>query len=157
MSAKSNPSLIRKPQAAAILGVSTRQFDRLRKRYHISPAPFEHTGLKKPLFWWASVIESLAKGGYAWGDDYRNAVIQLSPLRERDRIALTTAQVAILDHTVHRAPRGFYCGGGSEMSVLVKHGLMELALRAAWCPDDYYRITPKGVAALNAAKEMASK
>ena len=65
--------------------------------------------------------------------------------------ALNREQIAILDHTEHRAARGLYCGGGKDMDALVALGLMESAGRAAWCPDEYFRITGKGRTALRQA------
>jgi hypothetical protein len=62
--------------------------------------------------------------------------------------SLTRAQVAILHHTVNRAAGHRYCGGGKTMDQLVEMGLMELIGYTAWCPDPYYGITTKGLAAL---------
>ena len=70
--------------------------------------------------------------------------------------ALNREQIAILDHTEHRAARGLYCGGGKEMDALVTAGLMESAGRAAWCPDEYFRITGKGRTALRQAQNDRS-
>lgn len=50
----------------------------------------------------------------------------------------------ILDHTVHRAPGGMYCGDSAEMQELVKLGLMASAPRASFVPDPYFRITDMG-------------
>lgn len=66
--------------------------------------------------------------------------------------ALNREQIAILDHTEHRAARGLYCGGGKEMNALVALGMMESAGRASWCPDEYFRITGKGRSALRQAQ-----
>lgn len=65
---------------------------------------------------------------------------------------LTREQVAILDHTVHRAAGGFYCGGGKAMDGLVEAGMMASAGRKSFVPEPYYTITSKGRAALKAAK-----
>ncbi len=62
--------------------------------------------------------------------------------------SLTREQIAILDHAEHRAPGGFYCGGGKDMDALVAAGLMAFAGRKSFVPDPYYRITGKGRAAL---------
>lgn len=35
---------------------------------------------------------------------------------------LSTEQKAILDHTMHRAAGGLYCGGGRDMDLLVEEG-----------------------------------
>ena len=67
--------------------------------------------------------------------------------------ALNQEQIEILNHTERRAARGLYCGGGNEMDALVALGMMESAGRAAWCPDEYFRITGKGRAALRQAQE----
>lgn len=69
--------------------------------------------------------------------------------------ALNREQIAILDHTEHRAARGLYCGGGPDMDALVAAGLMQSAGRAAWCPDEYFRITGKGRTALRQAQNAA--
>lgn len=70
--------------------------------------------------------------------------------------ALNREQIAILDHTEHLAARGLYCGGGKDMDALVALGMMESAGRAAWCPDEYFRITGKGRAALRQAQNEKS-
>ena len=57
---------------------------------------------------------------------------------------LTHTQIEILDHTVHRAAQGLYCGGGPDMDALVAAGLMEYAGRKSFVPDPYLRITSKG-------------
>ena len=61
-------------------------------------------------------------------------------------------QIEILDHTVHRAAGGLYCGGGPDMDALVAAGMMESAGRKSFVPDEYFRITAKGRSALRAAK-----
>lgn len=71
--------------------------------------------------------------------------------------ALNREQIAILDHTEHRAARGLYCGGGKEMDALVVLGMMESAGRAAWCPDEYFRITGKGRSALRQAQNAGGE
>lgn len=63
---------------------------------------------------------------------------------------LTEEQVGILDHTIHRAACGLYCGDGPDMQVLVKKGMMQMAGRKTFVPDPYFRITGKGKAALAA-------
>lgn len=65
---------------------------------------------------------------------------------------LTREQVSILDHTIHRAAGGFFCGGGKEMDGLVANGLMVSAGRKSFVPDEYFRITTKGRAALEKAR-----
>lgn len=67
--------------------------------------------------------------------------------------ALTREQISILDHTIHRAAGGYYCGGGKDMDALVAAGLMEYAGRKSFVPDPYYTITGKGRAALRAQNE----
>jgi hypothetical protein len=42
---------------------------------------------------------------------------------------LNREQLAILDHTAHRAAGGFYCGDSPDMRALVAAGLMESAGR----------------------------
>ena len=63
---------------------------------------------------------------------------------------LTNEQRDILHHTEHRAAGGLYCGGGKDMDELVKEGLMQSAGRKSFVPDEYFRITSKGRAALRA-------
>ncbi len=61
---------------------------------------------------------------------------------------LTREQIAILDHTVKRAAGGLYCGSGKDMDVLVAAGLMQSAGRKSFVPDEYFRVTSAGRAAL---------
>lgn len=61
-------------------------------------------------------------------------------------------QAAILYHTAHRAAGGFYCGGGKDMDALIAAGLMQSAGRKSFVPDEYFKITPAGRAALFKAK-----
>lgn len=67
--------------------------------------------------------------------------------------SLTREQREILYHTEHRAAGGFYCGGGKEMDALVAAGLMQSAGRKSFVPDEYFRITPAGRAALRSQNE----
>jgi hypothetical protein len=62
--------------------------------------------------------------------------------------SLTKEQFQILHHTVNRSAGHKYCGGGKTMDQLVEMGLMEYLGTPAWCPDPYYGITTKGLAAL---------
>ena len=57
---------------------------------------------------------------------------------------LTKNQLDILDHTLHRAPQGRYCGDEPDMQKLVKLGLMASVGFAGWCKDEYFIITGKG-------------
>ncbi len=57
---------------------------------------------------------------------------------------LNKEQLAILDHTVHRAPGGFYCGDSSDMQELVTNGLMKFAGFKPGVFDKYFKITSKG-------------
>lgn len=57
---------------------------------------------------------------------------------------LTREQWDILDHALHRAPGGLYCGGGADMIGLVNQGLMVYVGRKSFVPEPYYRITQKG-------------
>lgn len=61
---------------------------------------------------------------------------------------LTEEQLAILDHTLHRAPRQRYCGDSADMQELVRLGLMVSLGKASWCPDEFFTITAKGRQAL---------
>lgn len=65
---------------------------------------------------------------------------------------LNHEQIEILDHTIHRAAGGLYCGGGKDMDAPVVSGLMECAGRKSFVPDTYYRVTGAGREALKAAK-----
>lgn len=65
--------------------------------------------------------------------------------------ALTREERDILWHTEHRAAGGLYCGGGKTMDGLVARGLMQLAGRKRFVPDDYFRITSAGREALRQA------
>ena len=58
---------------------------------------------------------------------------------------LNKEQLAILDHAVHRASGGLYCGDSQDMQALVSVGLMRSAGRKAFVPDEYFRITSKGI------------
>jgi hypothetical protein len=64
---------------------------------------------------------------------------------------LTKSQIEILDHTVRRAPGGYFCGGGADMASLVDAGLMVSAGRKSFVPDEYFQITTAGRTALKAA------
>lgn len=57
---------------------------------------------------------------------------------------LSREQIDILDHTVKRAPNGFYCGGGPAMDDLVAQGLMTYAGQTSFSSDKYYEITSYG-------------
>lgn len=59
---------------------------------------------------------------------------------------LTSQAIGILDHTLHRASCGLYCGDSPEMQELVSLGLMESAGRKSFVPDEYFRITREGQA-----------
>lgn len=61
---------------------------------------------------------------------------------------LTNEQIAILEHTMRRAPGGLYCGDSKDMRVLVIKGFMTSAGRKSFVPDEYFRITKKGCAAV---------
>jgi len=57
---------------------------------------------------------------------------------------LNSEQVAILDHTAHRAAGGFYCGDSPDMQKLVEAGLMVSAGKKSFVPDEYFRMTGLG-------------
>jgi len=57
---------------------------------------------------------------------------------------LNKEQMAILDHTAHRAAGGLYCGDSPDMQKLVANGLMASAGKKSFCPDEYFRMTAKG-------------
>ena len=60
----------------------------------------------------------------------------------------------ILRHTRHRAAGGLYCGDSPEMQSLVRMGYMVSAGKKAFCPDEYFRITSRGIQALNAEEAV---
>lgn len=62
-------------------------------------------------------------------------------------------QIEILDHTAHRAAGGRYCGNSPDMQALVAAGLMASCGKVAWCPDEYFRMTPAGREAFLAAND----
>ena len=64
---------------------------------------------------------------------------------------LNREQFEILDHTVHRAAGGLYCGDSPDMQELVKAGFMQSAGRKSFVPDEHFRITGKGREALRLA------
>ena len=64
---------------------------------------------------------------------------------------LNKEQLAILDHTAHRAAGGLYCGDSPDMQKLVDAGLMVSAGRKSFVPDEYFRMTSKGRETLKAA------
>lgn len=70
--------------------------------------------------------------------------------------SLTREQREILYHTEHRAAGGYYCGGGEEMDALVAAGLMQSAGHKSFIPDEYFRITSAGRAALRAPNACVS-
>lgn len=76
----------------------------------------------------------------------------IAPTTELSHMELNHEQIEILDHTMHRAAGGLYCGGGKDMDALVAAGLMEYAGRKSFVPDPYYRVTGAGLEALKAAK-----
>ena len=57
---------------------------------------------------------------------------------------LTDKQLEILDHMIHRASQGLYCGASEDMDILLDAGLVEYAGKKSFVPDKYYRITSKG-------------
>jgi len=64
---------------------------------------------------------------------------------------LNREQIAILDHTAHRAAGGYYCGDSPDMQALVAAGIMVSAGRKSFVPDEYFRMTGKGREALRTA------
>jgi len=65
---------------------------------------------------------------------------------------MSESQLAILGHTIRRAPQGVYCGDSIDMQELVRLGYMVSAGNVAWCPDEYFRITTAGKQAWQAWK-----
>lgn len=69
---------------------------------------------------------------------------------------LTKNQIDILDHTLHRAAGGLYCGDEPDVRALCDAGLMQYAGKKSFVPDPYFRATPAGREALKAAAESAN-
>lgn len=59
---------------------------------------------------------------------------------------LSQREREILEHTVHRAAGGRYCGGGKDMEELVRRGLMKSL--GTFLGNPYFGITEQGRAAL---------
>lgn len=70
---------------------------------------------------------------------------------------LSQEQREILDHTLHLASRGLFCGDSPAMQELVAAGWMASAGRVSWCPDEYFRITAAGREAWRAAQPEPPK
>jgi hypothetical protein len=55
---------------------------------------------------------------------------------------LTAEHRAIIQHTLHRAAGGRYCGDSKEMQDLVHIGVMEPLGRIFFVPEEYFKLTP---------------
>ena len=64
-------------------------------------------------------------------------------------------KIAIMDHTVHRAAGGVYCGDSRDMQEMVDDGLMESAGKKSFVPSEYFRITARGRGVLQAGTDGA--
>ena len=71
----------------------------------------------------------------------------------RTTVTLTQAQVEILTHTMYRAAGGFYCGDSPDMKLLIKLGLMRSVGRKSFLLDEFFKLTPKGKAYVNAIEK----
>lgn len=69
-------------------------------------------------------------------------------------MSLTREQISIMDHVIHHAAGGFYCGTSPDMRELVNLGFMESAGRKSFVPDEYFKITRAGRAALQDAQKL---
>jgi hypothetical protein len=78
----------------------------------------------------------------------KHIAVDMATGKDSTVFRLTPIQISILEHTLHRAAGGYYCGGGPDMDALVAAGLMEYAGRKSFVPDPYYTITSKGCEAL---------
>jgi hypothetical protein len=58
-----------------------------------------------------------------------------------------------MEHTSSRAAGGLYCGDSKDMQELVKVGFMASAGKKSFVPDEYFKLTNKGRAALGALSE----
>jgi len=65
---------------------------------------------------------------------------------------LNKEHIAILDHTLYRAPGSRYCGDSDEMQELCKEGLMKCIGKVSFCPDKYFGITQNGRKALESCQ-----
>jgi len=81
------------------------------------------------------------------GENFGKAIRHSRTLKG-EVMKLTKEQIDILDHTMHRAASGFFCGDSPDMQGLVAAGLMESAGRKSFVPEGYFRITEKGRVAL---------
>lgn len=70
---------------------------------------------------------------------------------------MTKEQIAILNHTAHRAANGLYCGDSPDMQELVRKGLMVYAGRMFCVPDKYFRMTNKGLETLRQCEDATIK
>jgi hypothetical protein len=57
---------------------------------------------------------------------------------------MSRKQIEILDHTAHRAAKGFFCGDSPEMKELVEAGLMVSAGWKSFVPEEFFELTEKG-------------
>lgn len=60
------------------------------------------------------------------------------------KINITNNQRDILDHTMHRAPCGYYCGDSADMQELIRLGLMVSVGKKSFVPDEYFALTGAG-------------
>ncbi len=77
----------------------------------------------------------------AWN---RRPLVRAGRVRRPADQFLTKERMSIMDHTIHRAAGGYYCGGGKDMKALVGAGLMQLAGNKSFVEEDYFRITYLG-------------
>jgi len=76
-------------------------------------------------------------------NERREAKIAAMAMKPKE-ITINQEQKEILDHTMHRAANGLYCGDSEDMQDLVKKGLMVSAGKKSFVPDEYFKITEKG-------------
>ena len=69
---------------------------------------------------------------------------------------LNKEQKEILDHTLHRAANGLYCGDSKDMQILVKLGLMVCVGKKSFVPEEYYQITGAGRKAFRDASKIGA-
>lgn len=68
-------------------------------------------------------------------------------------LELTEEQYEIMKHTATRAANNAYCGDSPDMQDLVQRGLMRSVGKVAWCPDEYFKLTPLGSTTLQLVNE----
>ncbi len=72
-------------------------------------------------------------------------------------MGLTKEQRAVLEHTAFRAAQGLYCGSDSTVQSLVEAGFMVSVGKKSFAPDEYFKLTRKGIAEANKPRQETTK